>query len=395
MRILISGGGIAGLSLAHRLIPLGHNVTIVERSPELRGEGYMIDFFGSGYDAAERMGLLPDLQKIHYPISTFSFIDGRGEENFSISYRSFRRLFDNRHFNFMRGDLERVLYSKVKDEMPFLFGRTVDSFEQIDNGTVNVTLSDGTEGEYDLLVGADGLHSRVRELAFGDEKEFSRFLGYYTAAFILEENISHLGKPDSLVTMNEPRRQAAVYPISGDRLATFFVYKSDREITDLSPENALEELRRAYAGLGWIVPELMERAGTADIYFDAVAQIEMASWSAGRVVLVGDACQCVSLLAGQGASMAMAAAYILAEEIGRNASDPARSFGEYQRRVKPAIEDKQKAGRRIAKWFVPDDRLHKWAGDLFMRMIEWPVVWRLIRRSLAPASIIARSDNSA
>jgi 2-polyprenyl-6-methoxyphenol hydroxylase-like FAD-dependent oxidoreductase len=389
MNILISGAGIAGLTLAYWLVRRGHEVTLVEKSRGLRGDGYMIDFFGSGYDVAERMGLLPALEAIHYPVPRFVFVDANGRERFSVSYAALRRLFDNRHFNFMRGDLEGVLYARVKEDVRLRFGTTVESFRQAPEGPrLQVSLSDGTVGEFDLLVGADGVHSQVRKLAFGDEEQFTRFLGYYTAAFVLEDWPAGHCATDALSTLTVPGRQVAVYPIRGGKLATFFIYKAHRRVADFSPGSAARELRAAYAGLGWIVPALLERCDRPGIYFDEVSQVQVPRWSSGRVALVGDACQCVSLIAGQGASLAMAGAYVLAEEVARAGDDLPGALRRYQERVKPRIERKHRAGRRLARWFVPESRVRQAIGDLFTRMAEWPVVWRLLRRALAPESIL-------
>jgi 2-polyprenyl-6-methoxyphenol hydroxylase-like FAD-dependent oxidoreductase len=129
MRILISGAGIAGLTLSFWLKRSGHDLIVVEKSPSLRDEGYMIDFFGSGYDVSEKMHVLSDLEKIHYPIARLAFVDASGHDKFSIAYPSFRKLFDGRHFNFMRGDLERLLYTKIQDHLNLQFGMTVESVQ--------------------------------------------------------------------------------------------------------------------------------------------------------------------------------------------------------------------------------------------------------------------------
>jgi 2-polyprenyl-6-methoxyphenol hydroxylase-like FAD-dependent oxidoreductase len=141
MDVLISGGGIAGLTLAFSLRRYGRRLVIVEKPPSLRDEGYMIDFFGSGYDAAEKMGLLPDFEKIH-------------------------KLFGSRHFNFMRGDLEPLLYSVIRDWVPVRFSTMVESFED-EGAQVHVTFNDGTASSFDLLVGADGVHSPIRKNGLG------------------------------------------------------------------------------------------------------------------------------------------------------------------------------------------------------------------------------------
>ena len=289
----------------------------------------------------------------------------------------------------MRGDLERVLYSKVKDDVEFRFSTTVESFEQ-DTGAVHVKLSDGSTASFDLLVGADGVHSWVRQLAFGEEEQFSRFLGCYTAAFIIADPTKSLALPDTFYALTVPEKQVGIYPIRGDRFATFFVYRRQQLLNNSSFEMVVRELRTAYGGLNWIVPELLERCDRSSMYFDEISQVEMPRWSLGRVTLVGDACHCVSLLAGQGASLAMASAYILADELAKSRSDVAGALAHYERKLRPKIEKKQKAGRRLARWFVPTNRVDLAIRDFVMRMAAWPITSQLLMFTSSHDSVISR-----
>lgn len=385
MKVLISGGGIAGLALAFWLHRHGHEPLVVERSENLRDEGYMIDFFGPGYDASEKLGILSDIEGIHYQIPRLSFIDAAGKERLSVSYAALRKnLFNDRHFNFMRGDLEWLLYSRIEGRVPMRFGTEVESFAQ-DGARVRARLTDGTADSFDLLVGADGAHSHVRELAFGEERLFSRSLGYYAAAFIIDdpEMLKSLG--DAFYTLTVPGRQVAVYPIRGGRLATFFVHKTSRRLEDFSAESVRGEMSAAYGGMGWIVPELLERCPYgSSLYFDEVAQIEMPSWGVGRVVLVGDACQCVSLLAGQGASLAVAGSYVLAEELAAvRKEDVGAALAQYERRLRPAVLKRQRAGRRLARWFVAENRARLLVRDAAMRMMTSPLASQVLGRRFA------------
>lgn len=390
MKVLISGGGIAGLTLAFWLHKHGHEPLVLEKSSRLRDGGYMIDFFGPGYEASENMGILSEIEGIHHQIPRLVFLGSSGEERFSLGYAALRKnLFGDRHFNFMRGDFERLLYSKIEDRVEVRLGTEVAAFEQ-DGARMEVKLTDGSTDTFDLLVGADGMHSRIRELAFGPHDSFERFLGYYTAAFIVEDPKLREGVGDAFYTLTVPGRQVAVYPIGGDRLATFFIHKAEHRLCDFSPETVREELHWAYSGMGWIVPELLERCpDEGRVYFDEVAQIEMPSWRRGRVVLVGDACGCVSLLAGQGASMAMSGAYTLAEELAEaREEDIAAALARYEGKLKPPVEKRQKAGRRTARWFVPDNRATLAVRDAAMRTTTSSLASLLLRHRFASGNTV-------
>ena len=390
MKVLISGGGIAGLTLAFWLHRHGHEPLVLEKSPRLRDGGYMIDFFGPGYDASEKMGILPEIEGLHHQIPRLAFLGASGEERFSLGYVALRKnLFGDRHLNFMRGDLERLLYSKIEDRIEVRLGTEVAAFER-DGARMGVQLTDGSTDRFDLVVGADGVHSRIRELAFGPHDSFERLLGYHTAAFIVEDPKMRAGVGDALYTLTVPGRQAAVYPIGGDRLATFFVHRAEHRLYNFSPEAVREELHRAYGGMGWIVPELLERRPDGGgVYFDEVAQVEMPSWRRGRVVLVGDACGSVSLLAGQGASMAVSGAYTLAEELAEAREEGiAAALARYEGKLKPPVEKRQKAGRRMARWFVADNRAILAVRDAAMRTATSPLASLLLRRRFASGNTV-------
>lgn len=389
MRVLIVGAGIAGLTLALCLERAGHDVRVVERTVKLREAGYMIDFFGSGYDVGERLGLLRDLEAIHYPIAWLSFLAPDGTPRFRIEYATMRKLLGGRHFNFMRGDLERLLFDRLHGRAAVQFGSTVDSIVR-QGETVLATLSDGTTEQVDLLVGADGVHSRVRALSFGEERTFVRELGYHTAAFVFDDPAMQAQIGDAFATLTVPGRQVALYPIRDGRVATFWVHRSDDVIASRSPAAAARELRAIYGGLGWVVPAVLDHAERATTtYFDTVSQVVMPSWSDRRVVLLGDACGCVSLLAGQGASMAMGSAYVLAEEIGKG--DVAGALDRYEKRIRPAIVKKQKAGRGIARWFVPEGRMRLAARDAVMRMSASAIGGWILKRQISGESVIPKN----
>jgi 2-polyprenyl-6-methoxyphenol hydroxylase-like FAD-dependent oxidoreductase len=346
----------------------------------------MIDFFGSGYDAMERVGLLPELAAIHEPIRRLVFLDARGRQHVSIAYAVLReRLFQNRHFNFMRGSLERVL-SHTLTTSTIRFGTTVDSYQEDDRG-VSVRLSDGTTHDVDLLVGADGVHSRVRTLAYGEDHNVVRALNYEAAAYIIDSRppLRYIGR--DLITVTAPHHQISLYPTGDGRLATFFLHEVDERRREPPTSSACSVLRQTYQDFGWIVPDVLAQCEQSPyVYFDRVEQVDLPRWSKGRVVLLGDACQCVSPLAGQGASMAVAGAYILAELLSEDRGLTV-ALAVYERMLKPTIRRQQAAARRIAHWFVPTSESRVWMRDMVTRASVWPPVASVLRGRMAARSV--------
>jgi 2-polyprenyl-6-methoxyphenol hydroxylase-like FAD-dependent oxidoreductase len=365
------------LTLALRLHRLGWTPIVLELASSLRGEGYMIDFFGPGYDVAERMGLIERLRAIHRPIPRFVFVDADGHERFALQYPSLRRrLFGGRHFNFLRGDLESALFDALEGAVAIRFGTSVVSLVQ-DDATVWAVLSDGTRERVDLVVGADGVHSRVRSLVLGEERWFRLSLGHVVGAWILDKRPDMVSS-DAFWTLTAPGRMVAVYPIDGGRAATFFVHRSADPAAELA-RGACATLRSAYADLGWIVPHLLESL-TDGVYLDEVVQIELDRWSCGRVAILGDAAWCVSPLGGLGASLAMAGADSLASALGcQGVVDIPVALKDWEERFRPGVTLMQQASRRTAAWFVPSDQWHSFVRDLFLRASTWPITSEFLR----------------
>lgn len=353
--MLISGAGIAGPTLAYWLLRYGFTPTLVERAPALRTGGYMIDFWGVGYDVAERMGLLPVLHRDGYRLEEVRVVNSSGRRIAGFDARVFQAASNGRFVSLLRGDVAQRVYELVEGRMATMFFDSIAALNEDPTG-IAVRFEDARPRRFDLVVGADGLHSSVRRLAFGDGTEQETYLGYYTAAFSVE-GYPHRDE-GAYVSYSLPGRQVARYALRERRSAFFFIFARDGRLAldhhDTAAQKAV--LRAAFAGGGWECDEILAAMDAAeDLYVDAVAQTRIPGWSRGRVALVGDAAYCPSLLAGQGAAFAMAGAYLLAEALA-TAADHSAAFQEYERRFRPFVDRKQRAAERFGWWFAPRTR---------------------------------------
>ncbi len=292
MKVLISGAGIAGLSLALRLRQRGLAPIVVERSPRLRDGGYMLGLADPGLDAAERMGVADALRAARHMPRRLVYIGPTGRERFAMGGAAVERLVGERQFNLLRGDIKRVLHERVRDDVEVRFGASVASVQEMRDG-VAVRLGDGAEVGCDLVVGADGLHSRARALRFGPEERFVRPLGARVATFLLGRSAISDAQPGTSYSLTEVGRAAALAPVDERRLVAFLIWRTEGRPRLATAE---EELHRSFTGAGWHVPARLDRLSrTEDVYFDEAAQVVMPRWSAGRVALLGDAASAVSL----------------------------------------------------------------------------------------------------
>ena len=381
--VLISGAGIAGPTLAWWLVRHGFAPTVVESAPEPRTGGYVIDFWGVGYDVAERMGLVPALRERGYRVTEVRIVNELGRRVAGFDGGVLRAATHDRYITIMRGDLAEAIFATVADEVETIFGDSVAGLEE-DDGGVTVRFDHGQVRRFDLVVGAGGLHSVVRKLVFGPELWFEKYLGYYTAAF----SAPHYPHRDEgvYVSYSVPGRQIARYALRDGRSAFFLILAADRTLAYLrhDVEAQKEALWAAFGGLGWEAAEIMGAMDSADdLYFDSVSQARVPHWSRGRVALLGDAAYCPSLLAGQGSAFAMAGAYVLARELARAEGDHQAAFASYERKFKPFMDAKQHAAQRFGGWFAPRTRQALRLRNLVTRAMNapWLGQW-LIKRSL-------------
>ena len=260
-RILISGAGVAGLTAAYWLKKYGFEPVIVEKSPHLREGGYMIDFWGLGFDVAEKMGILPDLKKAHYSIASLDYVDENNHRKGGMSVEKMRAAVNYRHYNLLRGNLARILYDLVKSTVEIKFDESIQSISQ-DQESVQVTLTDGETQPYDLLIGADGLHSNVRSLVFGNEEQFERYLGYYTSSFTID---NYLGADRIWRSYNTPGKQIGIYSVAENKLASLFIFKQNEKLnfSHHDTEGAKKVLWEMFGDEGWESKDILTRMDTA------------------------------------------------------------------------------------------------------------------------------------
>ncbi|MCM3485844.1 FAD-dependent monooxygenase [Kocuria rosea] len=378
MRAVVCGAGIAGLALAGCLGRRGWDVVVLERAPRPREQGYMMDFFGPGWDAAEEMGVLPAVLELGYRVERLSYVDDRGRDRAGLPFARFAHALDGHLVSVMRPDLERVLREHARGVAELRYGRRVAGVRQRPGGA-GAVLDDGTVLDADLVVGADGVHSAVRRSAFGPEERFRRWLGLHTAAFVVDDPEVCRQVGDRFCLTDSVDRAMGFYGLRDGRLAVFAVH---RAAAPSLPADPRESLRAVHGSLGWIVPRVLAACPGGDrLYYDQVVQVELPRWSSGRVVLLGDSGQAVSLLGGQGASLGIAGAWLLAERLDRAGSVEEALTG-WERVWRPVVAEKQRVARGGAQWFLPSSRARRQVRRLALRLAALPGLDTVVTRGL-------------
>ncbi|WP_434418112.1 FAD-dependent monooxygenase [Nannocystis pusilla] len=385
MHVLISGASIAGPALAFWLHRHGIDVTVVERAPALREGGYCVDIRGVALDVVARMGLREALRPLEADTLENVMVDERGRR-FGRTPRGFG-VIDPDDIEILRGDLAGVLFTATRAQVRYRFGDSVAALRQRDRG-VEVTFASGDTATFDLVVGADGVHSQVRALAFGPERECLRAMGSAMAIFTAP---NHLGLHRQQLLYSGLRRIASVKSTHGDRdlmCAVFFAHRDGFDHRDVPAQRRL--VAAAFADAGWEFPRLIgAMQGADDFYCDLTCQIRLPTLSRGRVALVGDAGYCPSPLSGQGTSLALVGAYVLAVELARSA-DISTALRRYDERVLPFVRRNQDIALKLGGGFAPESpfqvRVRRLAMKLMPYMPGSSLMMKLAMRGIREAS---------
>jgi 2-polyprenyl-6-methoxyphenol hydroxylase-like FAD-dependent oxidoreductase len=334
--VLISGASISGPALAYWLHRSGFAVTVVEKAGAPRDGGYPIDIRGTAIEAVRRMGILPRLRDAHIDSRRCTFLNADGSEVASVSPSAVAGGVEGQDLEVRRGDLAAILYAMVRDDVEFLFDDSIDTLDQSGQG-VDVTFHSGRRRTFDLVVGADGMHSHTRESLFGPEERFHRYLGYCFAIFTMPNTF---GLSHEVMLWNTPGKAAALYAVGDDdELHAFLNFHRPEPPTHAlrNPGAQRDLVATTFAGAGWEVPGMVDAMRDADdLFFDTAGQIRMPHWSSGRVALVGDAAYAPSFLTGQGSSLALVGAYMLAGALASN-RDHTAAFAAYERDVREFV----------------------------------------------------------
>jgi 2-polyprenyl-6-methoxyphenol hydroxylase-like FAD-dependent oxidoreductase len=369
-RVLISGASVAGPVLAYWLHRFGFHPTVIERTPEVRvgGGGHAVDLFGPAVEVMDWMGVLAEVERARTATEVIALVRGHGRA-VEVPAEMLSEGVSERHIEIMRGDLARILSDAARGKVEYVFDDSIATVRD-DGSRLEVTFERGSPRTFDLLVGADGLHSITRRLAFGPETSFSRFLGGYLAVFTVP---NHLHLENRMVGLTVPGRTAGLYPV-GDRsrARAVLLWRTPRPLDydrhDLDAQRWL--VHHLYGDLGWEVPRLLRELDRAeDLYLDSISQVVMDGWTTGRVALVGDAGYSPGAAVGGGTSLAIIGAYVLASELARAGGDHVRGFAAYQQALAPVVRQSRKIGPSTIKLIIPESRGQIWLTASALRLL--------------------------
>jgi len=366
--ILISGASIAGPALAYWLNQYGFNVTVIEKAPELRKGGYRIDLRGVATEVAQRMGILNQVKELNTAMRGSSMIDANGKRYADLNDPNIFGMRQDTDVEIMRGELSNILYAETKEQTEYIFDDAITAITQTDEG-LTVTFKDGEQRDFDLLVAADGLRSNVRGLAFDKEKISVDHLGYFVSIFTIPNyfNLDHwelsypaVGKIVNIYSTGKGQEAKA--------LLMFAAPATEYDHRDIAQQKQMVIDHFKYEGPS-ITKILDAIHDTPDFYFDAISQVKAESLSNGRVVLLGDAGYCPSPASGQGSSLALVGAYVLAGELAASPGNHQAAFANYESQMRWFVKANQQLGVTVLKEMVAKSKSQLWLQNTMLRLL--------------------------
>jgi 2-polyprenyl-6-methoxyphenol hydroxylase-like FAD-dependent oxidoreductase len=389
--VLISGASVAGPITAYWLRRLGFTPTVVERTPQPRMGlgGHAVDLFAGAVDTIERMGVLASVEAARTRTDSVELVRP-GRRSVVVPMAAITSgLTAGRHIEIMRGELARILHEAVRDDVEHVFDDEIVALDDGPDG-VDVTFAHAAPRRFDLVIGADGMHSGVRRLVFGDESRFRHDLGGYLAAFTLPGAGLHPGR---MVTMPQVDRLVGMYPVrqTGEARA-LFLFRSAAGVDHHDITAQQELVRRTFGEDGWQVPRLLAAMQDApDFYLDPISQIRMPSWSRGRITLVGDAGYCSGPAVGGGTSVAAVGAYLLAHHLAAAGGAHAVAYPAYERAMSDIVLGARRIGPEVLRTTVPRTRFEVALFGPALRLLSAlpsPLVRRVVARGSATGKVL-------
>ncbi|MBX9704142.1 MAG: tetracycline destructase [Silvanigrellaceae bacterium] len=354
-KILVIGASLAGPAVCYWLKKFGFTPTLIEKNKEIRQGGYAIDIRGIAVDIVKQMGIYEQICDRRTRLVSGRYVDALGntlheEQGESFGFRQ------GEDVEIVRGDLVEVLMQKIED-IPCYFNQNIDDITQ-HSDYVEVHFKEGKTERYDLVIGADGLHSSIRQMLFAQEYQRVN-LGSYISVFSVPNylNLAHSGilfeKQEKSIHLSSDKNP--------ERAHVGFMFRSQKVLSNRSTEKEQQDfLRETFQDLGWEANKLLELMQYSDdFYFDAIEQIKMASWTKGRVALVGDSGYCASPLSGQGTSLAIVGAYLLAGELKAAGEDYSQAFTCYNELLRPFVKANQDFGAWVSESFLLPNNVSK------------------------------------
>jgi len=381
LRTVICGAGVTGLTLAAQLGRSGWNVVVLTPATRVPGGGFLVKLCQDGLGAARRLGLLPYLVEHREPLLGLHWIDRFGRTIARTSVRRSANREPSDCITILRRDLEKGLLEQMPGNVEVRAGCNVAALRTQRSG-VDVVLETGETLSADLLIGADGVRSQIRDLTFGDGTLWSRSLGYDRAAFVFKDAAVRERLAGKLTTMSVPGRHVALCPLRRNRVAAVLIHRTTRVAGNAVA--ASQRLEQVYGDLQWCVPSVLRHASVSnDLQYERAEQLKMPAWHRGRIALLGEACHAFSLWPGQGTSIALAAAFSLGREIVRTRSIDA-AFRWYEEHLMNAVARQRVIARRAANWLLPSTPTELALRNGALRLAALSGADRLVRTMLEP-----------